>query len=375
MPKSKSGSIYNRNGDLYARVTFTDRSGKRKQKWRKANNRTHAKELIKEMLRDLDDHGPEVFDTEKMTFGELAEHYEKTYLIPPQYVDGRKIAGRRDWRRFRQILEVLTNHFGKSRIRSIAYSDIDLFRTARLNTKTKRGTQRAIATINRELALLRRVLNVAMRNGWIVRNPFNSGESLIHPGDEKPRERILTIEEEERLLAACSGPRAHIRPIIIAALDTGMRIGEILKLVWDDVDFDNRLITVRAFNTKTMRMRYLATTPRLLSALIDVYEKSSKCPTDLVFGIKDTVKTAFNSARTLAGLPDVRIHDLRHTAATRLVQGHIPLSEVGRVLGHTQANTTFRYVNANVETARRAADVLASFSLTGEQEDDVTIVH
>jgi integrase len=56
-----------------------------------------------------------------------------------------------------------------------------------------------------------------------------------------------------------------------------------------------------------------------------------------------------------AGLPDVRFHDLRHTAATRLVAAHLPLPEVGRVLGHTQANTTYRYVNANIETTRRAA--------------------
>ena len=78
-------------------------------------------------------------------------------------------------------------------------------------------------------------------------------------------------------------------------------------------------------------------------------------PNGLVFGITDNVKRSFAGARSDAGLKDVRLHDLRHTAATRLVGAHIPLSEVGRVLGHTQANTTYRYVNANVETAKRAA--------------------
>lgn len=375
MPKTKSGSIRNRDGVLYARVTYYDANGNRKEKWKRAESRTHARDLIKEMLRDLDDHGAEFFDNERITFAELAEQYKNTYLIPPQYIDGRKIAGRRDWRRFRQILEVLTNHFGKRLLRSITYSDIEHFRTIRLNTPTKHGKQRAIATVNRELALLRRMLNVALRNGWIARNPFNGGEPLIHPGDEKARERILTIEEEERLLAACSGPRAHIRPIVIAALDTGMRIGEILKLVWEDIDFPNRIITVRAFNTKTMRMRHLAMTPRLFLALSNLYEQAIPNPTDLVFGITNSIKTAFNAARSLAGLPDVRFHDLRHTAATRLIQGHLPLSEVGRVLGHTQANTTYRYVNANIETARRAADVLATFGDTKEDSDGATTVH
>jgi integrase len=81
------------------------------------------------------------------------------------------------------------------------------------------------------------------------------------------------------------------------------------------------------------------------------------------------------SARKIAGLSDVRMHDLRHTAATRLVQGHVPLSEVGRVLGHTQANTTYRYVNANVETARRAADVLATLSENRQNEVEPTTIH
>jgi integrase len=373
MPKVKSGSIRKRDGVLYARITYFDDNGKRREKWKRAESRSDAKDLVKDMLRDLDDRGPEFFDYERITFAELAEHYKNTFIIAPQYIDGRKIAGRRDWRSSRRILEVLINHFGKWHLRSITYSDIAQFRIARLNTKTRRGTQRTIATVHRELALLRRVLNVAVRNGWLTRNPFNCGEPLINPGDEKQRERILTPEEENRLLAACSGPRAHIRPILIVALDTGMRRGEILKLVWEDIDFENQIITVRAFNTKTMRTRYLAMTPRLYVALQDVYEQSTRETSDLVFGITDTIKTAFNSARKFAGLNDVRFHDLRHTAASRLVQGHVPLSEVGRVLGHTQANTTYRYVNANIETARRAAAVLGEFNKQSDNSD--TVVH
>src|SRR5436190_22514144 len=67
-------------------------------------------------------------------------------------------------------------------------------------------------------------------------------------------------------------------------------------------------------------------------------------------------------SRSAKGLPDVRFHDLRHTAATRLVAAHLPLPEVGRVLGHIQANTTYRYVNANIETTRRAAALLDAFN-------------
>jgi hypothetical protein len=63
---------------------------------------------------------------------------------------------------------------------------------------------------------------VAVANGWLLKNPFVMGESLINPGDERHRERILTREEEEKLLAVCTGAKAHLRPVIIMALDTGM---------------------------------------------------------------------------------------------------------------------------------------------------------
>src|SRR5262249_33734839 len=115
-------------------------------------------------------------------------------------------------------------------------------------------------------------------------------------------------------------------------------------------------------NTKTMRERQVAMTERLSHELLAIYQKSTMEPEALVFGIKDNVKKSFTSARKSAGLLDVRFHDLRHTNATRLVSAHMPLWEVGRVLGHTQTNTTYRYVNANVETAQRAAAKLDAFN-------------
>jgi integrase len=140
-----------------------------------------------------------------------------------------------------------------------------------------------------------------------------------------------------------------------------MRRGEIFKLTWRDIDFGNRLITIRAFNTKTMRERQVAMTEQLCRELESLSEQSNKKLDELIFGITTSVKTAFNKVKREAGIPDIRFHDLRHTHATRLVSKHIPLSEVGRVLGHTQANTTLRYVNPNVESARRAAAVLDEF--------------
>lgn len=350
----------------YGRITYFE-GGKRVEKRRRAESKSDAKEIAKQMLRELDDHGSRPLDAAHMTFGDLADYYKENYLQPAQYVGGRKISGLRAINSALSMWEVIKDHFGKKKLRALTHGDIAKYRTIRLNTKTIRGQQRSISSVNRELELIRRMLNIAVHQSWIIRNPFSQGDALINKADESKRERILTREEEERLLAACTRRREHIRPIIICALDTGMRHGEILKLKWADVDFTDRLITVQAFNTKTMRERQVAVTDRLARELQVLYEQSPKVDDLLVFGIEDNVKKAFDAARKDAGLPDIRFHDLRHTHATRLVSAHIPLSEVGRVLGHTQANTTYRYVNANVETARRAAAVLDEFN---KSDDD-----
>ena len=378
-----SQRIRERRSGIFARVTYTDEKGRRREQERRAKNRTDAKELIKRMLRDLDDHGSAPFDAAQMSFAQLADYYDKNYLVGPEYVDGRKVAGLRSYITLRPRLAALKDFFGKQKVRSITHGDLERYRTVRLKTPVVLGKnthrtdkpgklsyrQRSIATINRELTLMRRVLNVAFRNGWITRSPFEMGEPLITRGDEMPRERILTRKEEERLLAACSEKRIHIRPILICALDTGMRKGEILKLVASDLDFDNCLITVRAFNTKTMRERQVAMSKRLAHELEAICARLPEDQEVPVFGITNDFKRAFNTARKAAGLPDVRFHDLRHTHATRLVALHMPLSEVGRVLGHTQANTTFRYVNANVETARRAGSLIDEFNRAADEAD------
>jgi integrase len=292
----------------------------------------------------------------------------------------------------------LREHFGRRKLRSISYGDIEKFKSERLQTPTKPDiarherelkdnpaaeliSTRTLATAHRELALLRAILRVAWREGWIPKSPFDAGKPLITVADEKKRERILTRDEETRLLNACDAPmtltytrlgkqitaqvsvnmREHLKPILICALDTGMRHGEMLKLCWRDVDFEKGIITVAAFNTKTMRERHVAMTTRLTLILQKLFEMSPKDPDALVFNIRDNVSKSYTAVRRIAGLPDVRFHDLRHTAATRLVQGHLPLAEVGRILGHTTPATTYRYVNANIETALRAAAALDAF--------------
>jgi integrase len=378
MARMQTGYVYqDKDGRWYCRYDYKDESGKWRTVRRRAENKSKAKGLLDKLLREYKEGGQQALDGDRMSFNDLADYYEATYIQPPEYVDGRKISGLRDYVNARHLLKVLRGGFGTRRLKSITYGDIERFRAARLKTPTLHKRQRSIATVNRELSMLRRVLNVAVRNGWLLRSPIIGSKSLIAPGDEKPRQRILTREEERRLLDACIAQRAYLRPIIIMAIDTGMRRGEILKLKWADVDFSSHIIMVCAFNTKTMRERQVAMTERIKFELQWLYDEVPKEPGDLVFGITGSIKKAFNTATRKAKIHDLHFHDLRSTAATRMVQGNIPLPEVGRVLGHTQPQTTYRfYVNANVETARRAAAVLDAFNnVEAVREIEIPLVH
>lgn len=369
--RERVGSIVSRKSRVakgkvtwWARITYTDPvTGKRHDRQRRAESKSHAKDLVQDLIAEVDKTGGRSLAKEHMTFLDLATYFEREYLKPAEYVDGRKVAGVRSIVPAKVTVRALKDHFGKRQLRGITHSDIREFRAIRLATKTRAKKQRSIAAVNRELEKMRRLLNIAEREGWLLRNPMRNGDPLISVADERKRERILTREEELRLLAACENRyRKHLRPIVICALDTGMRRGEIFGLKWSDVDFEERVLTIRAFNTKTMKERQVSLTTRLMIELEKLWEESPKNRDFLVFGFTDNVKKSWTSVRTKAGLPDVRFHDLRHTSATRLVAAHLPLPEVGRVLGHTQANTTYRYVNANIETTRRAAAALDAFN-------------
>lgn len=361
----------------WARVVYVDAdTGKLRDLQRRADSKAHAGDLRDSLLRDINKTAGRSVGSEQKTFADLCHYFEQHYVKAAEYVDGRKVAGVRSLATAKGQLAALRDYFGHRQLRSITYGTVRQFRMARLKQNTRSDSQRSIASVNRELSMLRRILNVALAEGWILENPFRAGASLISIADEKKRERILTRAEEQALLAACETPqRAHLKPIIICALDTGMRQGEIFSLRWEDVDFHEGVLNIKEFNTKTMQSRQVAMTTRLMAELERLRDSAPDDPALRVFGIYSNVKTSFTAARKDAGLQGVRFHDLRHSAATRLVGAHIPLSEVGRVLGHKLPSTTYRYVNANTETVKRAAAALDGFNNAVETTEPTELVN
>ena len=93
MARERKGYIVNRKGRLYVRVGYTDDEGRRHDIVRRATNRTHAHQLRREILRELDDRGAQTLNASRMTFADLAKYFEEHYLKPAEYLDGRKIEG------------------------------------------------------------------------------------------------------------------------------------------------------------------------------------------------------------------------------------------------------------------------------------------
>lgn len=380
-PRSKgTGSIRKReDGAWLARFQWRDEAGRRQGRLRVFRTRADAQDWLAEFVREFAESGPDRAKAETVTFADLADHYERTTMVPPVYRQGQKVHGLKSLRDLKPRLKTLREHFGKRRLRSITHADLARFKAERLATptwpdsKTRRG-ERSIASVHRDLALLRRLFTIAQSEGWIAKNPFQAGPPLISLASEKARDRILTGDEEKRLLAACTGRCAHLRPLVILALDTGCRRGELFALKWAEVDIAGRRLKVRAENSKTSRERLVPLTERSAAALEALRLKRMKAGEAgldrLVFGIDVTVKTSWRRVCTEAKIENARFHDLRHTCATRLIGAGVPIAEVAKVLGHANLQTTYRhYTNPAEEALERSKAALDLYLL-----EQVTLV-
>jgi len=303
--KDRKGYIVERAGKLYVCIQFTDNLGKRRELRMRAKDRSHARQLRKELVKQLEsaERGNQraEIDGQKLTFAKAAAAYEAARLIPAEYIGDRKIRGLRSLRTPKACLKRLVEHFGGARIRSITHSQIDEYRLSLLAEKL------AIASANRILALLSSVFNFAKREGWISKTPFEMGEQLICAADETKRTRTLSREEEEKLLLTLSddGPRGHIRALVIASLDTGCRRSELLSLRWSDVDIDGGVIHLRSVNTKTAKSRQTqsATDLRTNYRASGTHQAAFLTPLSLTPGI------CAAAGRRVANLPGWRIFD------------------------------------------------------------------
>lgn len=178
----------------------------------------------------------------RFTFAHLKEEYEKIQKGEPYFEKSRKY-----------YLDILQNFFGKEkRLYQITPLDIEKFKSERKDTPTQHGKVRCEVSVNRELETLRHLLNKALEWGWLDKNPFDrfkkpNGRSTIFYQENNDRTRYLTEEEIKKVLNA-SPP--HLTNIIKAAIFTGLRMGDILRLKWDQVDLGKGIITFQEAEEK-----------------------------------------------------------------------------------------------------------------------------
>jgi integrase len=110
---------------------------------------------------------------------------------------------------------------------------------------------------------------------------------------------------------------------------------------------------------------------RLARELAKLYPATSRRGDRLVFGLTSNFRTSFRSACAHAGVRGLRVHDLRRTAATRLVRGGMPIEEVSRILGHKDIQTTFRYIGVDDDTVSRAAAIIDELNREAEELETV----
>src|SRR5262249_3483095 len=117
MARAREGSIVERNGKLYARVTFYDANGKRKAKEKQAKDVKDAGRKIEKLYADLDKNGPEAFDFRNRTFADFARSYEQKYVKEAVIHDERKVGGLKSYSRMRYQPGILTDYFGQRKLR------------------------------------------------------------------------------------------------------------------------------------------------------------------------------------------------------------------------------------------------------------------
>jgi len=251
--------------------------------------------------------------------------------------------------RIEQALKPLKERFDLKRLNDISAFEIEKYR------RDRKTARKADATINRELQALRHLFNTAIAWKKAQSNPM---KAVKLRREENTRIRFLTEDEEEKLSNACG---ESLWNIVVVALNTGFRRGELLSLTWLDVDFDRELITVQAAYAKNGERRSIPMNNSTRLVLEKLKAKAGVAPHVFLSSKGEAyrlVSTVFKKAVRRAGIVNFRFHDLRHTFASRLVMAGIDLRTVQTLLGHKTINMTLRYTHLAPEHLKRAIEVL-----------------
>lgn len=275
-------------------------------------------------------------------------------------VDDYRINGRKSVETLGHHLKPLREAFGPNGPKSVNYSRLMAY------VKQRQAEGRSPATINREMAALRRAYRLALTHELISTVP-----KFPMLAERNIRQGVFTAEEIDRL---CDYLPKHLQGVVRFGYLTGRRRGEILGLTWGDVDFQSGVITIRASTTKTGQPSRLPMAGSLHTLMAGLYPWSSEVPGNPeapVFQYHGrslaTFNTAWRRATKKAGLEGRLFHDLRRSVATDLVEAGIPEQVAMAITGHKTRSIFQRYNIVKQETVKTALESLVDYRGTSNK--------
>lgn len=233
--------------------------------------------------------------------------------------------------------KLLKNKLGDQVLAAITPLTVKEFREERLDTV--KGD-----TVRKEMSLLSRILKLAQQEWDIYLPRGNPVDSVAMPPKGKGRDRRLELGEEKALLEAAKDYGGFIEDIIILALETGARRGELASLQWVNINFNKCTVILR--DTKNTDDREIP----LSSRAIEVIKRQPRHITGLVFPIRgDSITKAFGRVCKSAEITGLRFHDLRHEATSRFFEKGFETMEVSAITGHKDLAMLKRYTHLRAE--------------------------
>ncbi|MCC3305539.1 tyrosine-type recombinase/integrase [Sneathiella sp. HT1-7] len=276
------------------------------------------------------------------TFAHLAEDYIKRHALPnkrPKSVKDDQS----------MLDNYLLPKLGNLKVQNIRQRDLE-----QIILKLRETPYRA----NRVRALASKMFNLAGHWGWSDKNPVTG----IPKFQEQKRDRWLSEGELQRLATVLENhPNERAVTIVRMLILTGARRGELMSAKWEDFNFERAVWTKPAHTTKQKRTEYVPLSDDAIRIMTDWRDGQPEIGEYAFPGKRagqpvTEIKRFWDEVRAAANLPDVRLHDLRHTFASHLVSSGVSLPIVGKLLGHTQPQTTQRYAHLADDPLREAAN-------------------
>lgn len=296
------------------------------------DSKAEAEKWARDLESQVDRFGaaPDTKILETTTLGQLLERYQLE-VSPMKRGSVQEI----------QRIDVLRRHeLAYRTMVGLSPQDISSFRDERLRTV-------APSTTVRELAILSHVIEVAIRD-WGLPLGRNVVKLVRRPIIRNERKRRLEGDEEQRLLDGCdAGQIPFLKTIVVLAIETGMRRGELLGLKWDDISHNRRVITLTM--TKNGSGREVPLSQRAFQALMD-WKSRAVVDQSTVFPMyAGTLEQAWRRLLARSNIKGLRFHDLRHEGVSRLFERGLNMIEVSSISGHKELRMLKRYTHLSAD--------------------------